>query len=158
MTARGHPVTPQRRLSFAHFLGHVFAHGGNALVTGMLLVADQQIQLAVFLDFDAQLIQALDRRVAGEEVLGTGPEGDDLQVLQADDDAGDGEEFGDLVGQFFRGADGVFRDVALQVAHAQVVGAVQHTAVRVAAAVDHVTVAFGSCHEPQMNTGCFLHS
>ena len=31
--------------------------------------------------------------------------------------------------------------------HAEVVGAVQHTAVRVAAAVDHVAVAFGSSHE-----------
>ena len=85
--------------------------------------------------------------VAGEEVLGTGSEGDDLQVLQADDRAGDREELNDFVSQLFSVADGIFRDIALQVAHAQVVGAVQHSAVGVAAAVDHVAVAFRRGHE-----------
>ena len=108
---------------------------------------DQQIQFAVLFDFDSQLVQALDGGVAGEEVLGTGPEGDDLQVLEAYDDAGDRDELGDLVGQFFSGAHGIFRNIALQMAHAQVVGAVQHAAVSVAAAVDHVSVAFGGSHE-----------
>ena len=133
--------------AFAHFLGHVFADGGNALVTGVLFVADQQVQFAVLFDFDAQLIQSLDGSIAGEEVLGTGSEGDDLQILQSDDHAGDRDELGDLVGQFSGGAHGVFRDIALQVAHTQVVGAVQHTAVCVAAAIDHVSVAFSSSHE-----------
>ena len=134
-------------LALAHFFLHVFADGGNALVAGVLFIADQQIQFAVLFDFDSQLVQALDGGVAGEEVLGTGSEGDDLQVLQSDDHAGDRDELGDLVSQFIGGADGIFRNVALQVTHAQVVGAVQHTAVRVAAAVDHVSVAFGGSHE-----------
>ena len=144
----GHAVEHVRIiLAFAHFLGHIGGDFSDALVAGVLFVADQQVQLAVLFDFDAQLIQALDGGVAGEEVLGTGPEGDDLQVLEAYDDAGDRDELGDLVGQFFSGAYGIFRDIALQMAHAQVVGAVQHAAVSVAAAVDHVSVAFGGSHE-----------
>ncbi|CCX38075.1 unknown [Clostridium sp. CAG:1013] len=113
----------------------------------MLFVSNQQIQLAVLLDLDAQLIQAIDGSVAGEEVLRTGTEGDDLQALDADDGASDGNELSDLVGDLGSVAHRILGDVALQAAQAQVVRAVQHAAVSVATAVDQVAVAFGSSHE-----------
>ena len=71
-------------LALAHFLGHVGAHIGDAGVAGVLLVGDQQVQLGVFLNLHTQLVQAVDGGVAGEEVLGPGAEGDNLQVLNAD--------------------------------------------------------------------------
>ena len=134
-------------LALAHFLRHVFADSGDAGVASMFLVGDEQIQLGVLFDFHAQLIQTLNRGIAGEEVLRTRAEGDDLEVLHADDGAGNRDKFRDLVRQLIRRADGIFRDVALQVAHTQIVGAVQHTAVSVAAAVNHVAVAFRRCHK-----------
>ena len=133
--------------ALAHLLAHVRADLGDPGIVGMLLVGHQQIQLGVLLDLHAQLIQALDGGVAGEEVLGPGPEGDDLQVAHADDSPGDRDEVGDHLGDVAGGAHGILRDVALQVAHAQVVGAVQHAAVGVAAAVDHVAVALGRRRE-----------
>ena len=51
----------------------------------MGLVGNEQIQLGVLLDLDAQLVQTLDGRVAGKEVLRTRAEGDDLQILHTDD-------------------------------------------------------------------------
>ncbi len=122
-------------LALAHLGGHVGTDVGDAGIVGMGLVGDQQVQLGVLLDLHAQLIQTLDGGVAGEEVLGTRAEGDDLQVLHAQDGPGDGHELGDLVRQFLGSAHGVLGDVGAQVAHAQVVGAVQHAAVGVAAAV-----------------------
>ena len=134
-------------LALAHFLGHVGAHIGDAGVAGVLLVGDQQVQLGVFLNLHTQLVQAVDGGVAGEEVLGPGAEGDNLQVLNADDGAGDGHKLGHLVGQLLGGAHGILGDIAGQAAQAQVVGAVEHAAVGVAAAVNQVAVALGGSHE-----------
>jgi hypothetical protein len=61
--------------------------GGDARVVRVLLVAHEQIELRVLLDLDAEFVQALDGRVAGEEVLRTRAEGDDLEVFHADDRA-----------------------------------------------------------------------
>ena len=110
----------------------------------MGIVGDQQIQLGVLLHLDAQLIQTLDGGVAGKEVLGTGAKGDDLQILQADDAPGDGLKVPNHPGTVGGGADGVLGDVRFQVAHTQVIGAVEHTAVSVAAAVNHIAVTLGS--------------
>ena len=128
----------------AHLGLHLIDDAGVACVALVGVVGDQQVQLGVLLDLDAQLVQALDWGVAGEEVLGPGAEGDDLQVRQAEDAPGDGNEFPDHLGAVLGGADGILGDVGLQVAHAQVIGAVEHAAVGVAAAVDHVAVALGS--------------
>ena len=131
----------------AHFGGHVGADVGDAGVIGVFFVGDEQVELAVFLHFDAELIQPLDGRVAGKEVLRAGAEGDDLEVLHAEHRAGDGHELGHFVGQFPGGADGVLGDIALEVAHAEVVRAVEHAAVGVAAAIDEVAVALGRRHK-----------
>ena len=134
-------------VAFAHLGSHVLADILDARVICMLFVGNQQVQLAVLFHFNAQLVQALDGCVAGKEVLRAGAEGDDLQITHTQQGAGDGNELDHLVSDLISSADGVFGDVALQVAHTQVVGAVQHAAVSIAAAVDHVTVAFSSCNK-----------
>ena len=126
-----------------HLLLHVGHDLRDACIAGVLPVGHQQVELGVLLDLHAQLVQALDRRVAGEEVLRTRAEGDDLEVLHADDGAGDRHELADHGRALLGGAHRILRDVGLQMAHAQVVGAVQHAAVGVTAAVDQVAVALG---------------
>ena len=86
-------------LALAHFPGHVGAHIQDAGIFRVLLVGDQQVQLGVFLNLHAQVVQALDGGVAGEEVLGPGAKGDDLQVLNADDGPGNGHKLRHLVRQ-----------------------------------------------------------
>ena len=129
-----------------HFVLHIGNNLGNPLVTGMGFVGHQQIQLGVFFDLHAQLVQTLDGGIAGEEVLGTGAKGDDLQIFHTDDGPGDRNELPDHLGALFGSAHGVLRDISLQMAHAQIIGAVQHAAVGVAAAIDQVAVALGSGH------------
>ena len=134
-------------MALAHLGGHVLADLLDAGVARVLFVGDEQVQLGVFLDLNTQLIQALDGGVAGKEVLRAGAEGDDLQVTDAQNGAGDGDELGHLVGDLLSGADRILGDIALEMAHTEVVGAVQHTAVGIAAAVDHVAVTLGGGHE-----------
>ena len=99
----------------------------------MLLVGLEQVQLGVLLDVDAQLEDGGHGGVAGQEVEGTGTEGDDLQVLEAQERAGDGLEGDDLVGAVLGVAHGILGDVGLDAVELQVVGGVQHAAVGVAA-------------------------
>jgi len=127
--------------------GHILADGGDAFVVFVVLVADEKVKLGVLFDFDAQLVKSLDGGVAGEEVLGSGTEGDDLKAGDADESAGNGDELCNHCGDILGGADGIFGDVGLDVAHAQVVRTVQHAAVSVASAVDKVSVAFGGGNE-----------
>ena len=133
--------------ALAHFLLHILADGGDARVARVCLVGDEQVEFGVFLDLHAELIQALDGRVAGEEVLRARAEGDDLQVLHTDDGARDGDKVRDHLCDIGSRANRVFGDVALEVAHTEVIRTVQHAAVGVAAAVDEVAVALGGSHE-----------
>ena len=124
--------------ALAHLLGHVLADAGDARVVRVRLVGDEQVELAVLLNLHAYLIEALDGRVAGEEVLGTRAEGYNLELAEADKGAGNGHELVNHDGDVLGGADGILGDPGLEVAHAEVVGAVEHAAVGVAAAVDKV--------------------
>ncbi len=133
--------------AFAHFFSHVLAHISDAGIILMLAIADQQVQFAVLFDLNAELIESLDGSVAGEEVLRTRSEGDDLQVGNTQHGPCDRDELRNAVGQIIGGAHGFFRDIALEMAHVQVVGAIQHAAVSIAASVDHVSVAFSSSNE-----------
>ena len=83
----------------------------------MGLVGHQQVQLGIFFDLHTDLVQALDRGVAGEEVLGPGAEGDDFQLAQANQRAGDGLELADHLGDILGGAHGVLGDKSFQMAH-----------------------------------------
>ena len=99
----------------------------------MLLVGLQEVQLGVLLHVDAQLEDGRDGRVAGQEVKRTGTEGDDLQILQAQQRAGDGQEVDDLVRAVLGVAHGILGDVGLDARELEVVGSVQHAAIGVAA-------------------------
>ena len=132
--------------ALAHLGSHIGADLGNAGVIGVFLVGNQQIQLGVFFDLHAQLIQALDGRIAGKEILRAGTEGDDLQTAHTQNRAGNRHKFCHLIGNFLGSADGVLGDVGAQMPHPQVVRAVQHTAVGVAASVDHIAIALGGSH------------
>ena len=132
---------------FAHLGGHVGADVRDARVARMLFVGNEQVKLGVFLDLNTQLIQTLDGGIAGEEVLRARAEGDDFQITHAQNGAGNRHKLGDLVGNFLRRADGILGNIALQMAHAEIVGAVQHTAVRISAAIDHIAVALGCRYE-----------
>ena len=50
------------------FGGHFGSYGLDALVAVVLLVALEEIQLGIFLDFHAQIVKLLDGRIAGEEI------------------------------------------------------------------------------------------
>ena len=134
-------------MPLAHLGGHVLADVRDARVARMLFVGNEQVQLGVFLDLNTQLIQALDRGIAGEEVLRARAEGDDFKSRTPRMVRANRHKLGDLVGNFLRRADGILGNIALQMAHAEVVGAVQHTAVRISAAVDHVAVTLGCRYE-----------
>ena len=131
----------------AHLGGHVGADVRDARVARMLFVGNEQVKLGVFLDLNTQLIQTLDGRIAGKEVLRARTEGDDLQVAHAQNRAGNRHKLGHFVRDLFGSADGILRNVTFQMAHAEVVGAVQHTAVRISAAIDHIAVALGCRYE-----------
>lgn len=68
--------------SLAHLLGHISANLFDTWVVLVLLVSYEEVELRVLLNLYTQFIQALDRSVAGEEVLRTWTEGDNLQALQ----------------------------------------------------------------------------
>jgi len=133
--------------ALAHFLLHILADGWNACIACVGFIGNKQIQLGVLLDLHTEFVQALDWCIAGEEVLRTRAEGDDLQILHTDDSSCDGNKIGDHLRDILRRADRILGDVALQVPHTEVIRTVQHTAVRIAAAVDQVAVALGGSHE-----------
>ena len=63
---------------FAEFFGHIGDDVGNARIVFMGLIRYEEVQFRVFFDFNAQVIERLNRSVAGEEVLRTRSEGDDF--------------------------------------------------------------------------------
>lgn len=116
-------------IACAQFRGH-FAHGGSdgRIALFDILVEQQHVQLAVFHDFHAEVVEGLDGTIAGEEVLGPRAESEDLQTEHAQDDARDGFKMSNLRGEFFRQADGHLRDINRQVAQTEIVRGVQHAA------------------------------
>ena len=144
----GHPLAQIGVVApLAHLGGHFRADRRDAGITGVLFIAHQQVQLGVLLHLYAQLVQALDGGVAGKEILRPGAEGDDFQIAHADNGPGDGDKLGDHSGDVLRRAHGVLGDIALEMPHPQVIGAVQHSAVGVAPSVDQVPVPLGGGHK-----------
>ena len=67
----------------AELPGHV---GGDRLDLGIALgLAEDvvEVELAVLHDLDAEVVERLDRRVAGQEILRPRAEGEDLELRQA---------------------------------------------------------------------------
>ncbi len=129
-------------VSRAKLRRHVLRNRRYPRVAGVCLVGDQQVQLGVLLDLHPEVVQRLDRRVAREEVLRARPECDDLQGTQPEDRARDGNEIGDHTGYAVRRSDRVRGYHRFQFAQAEIVGAVQHAAVSVPAAVDQIFSGF----------------
>ena len=98
-------------VAFAELIFHFLDLGGDAGIVCMRLVGGKQIQLAVFLNVDAELEQRGDRGVAGEEVERTGAEGDDLEILDRNQRAGNRNPLIDHVGYFRRGSHGELGDI-----------------------------------------------
>ena len=90
----------------------------------MGMIGGKEVQLGVFLDLDAQVEQLFDGSVAGQEVLGTGAEGDDLQVTEAQHGAGDRDEAGDHIGNFGSGADRIRGDVGADIPQSKVIAGI----------------------------------
>ena len=107
----------------------------------MLLEAYKQVQLGVLLDLDSQLVEALYRGIAGKEVLRSWSECDYLEVPDADNCAGNGNELSDLLCSLLCCDAGIVGDIGADVSHSQVVGTVEHSAVGIAAAVDQISVS-----------------
>ena len=101
----------------------------------------QHVQFAVLHDLDAQVEERLDGGVAGVEVPGAGAEHEDLQVLQSQQDPGDGDELlhhgRHVIGEAHR----VLGQVGADGAQSHVVRGAQQAAVGVAAAVDEILAA-----------------
>ena len=108
----------------------------------MLVEGFKQIQLRIFLDFHAQVVQPLDRGVAGQEVQRPGAEADDLQAPQTHNSPGNGQELMDPIRALLRVSHGVFGNIGLDLPKLQVVAGVQHAAVSVAPSADQVISAF----------------
>ena len=100
----------------AELLLHIRDDFGDALVARVLVEGLEKVELAVLLHLDAQVIELLDGRVAGKEVHGTRPEGDELQALDRIHRTRDGKEGVDHVRALLGIAHGVFGDVSLHAA------------------------------------------
>ena len=120
-------------VALAQLLLHVRLYLGDSGVARMGVEGREKVQLGVFLNLHPQLMELEDRSVAGQEILGTGAEGDNLQVLQANHRAGNGQEVLEHIRDFPGGSHGVFGDIGLYAPQGQVVAGVEHTAVCVAA-------------------------
>ena len=73
------------RVAFlAELLRHVFRDFFDARVILVRTVRDEQVELGVFFDFDAEVVERRNRRVAGEKVLRTRAERDDFEALEAE--------------------------------------------------------------------------
>src|SRR5574344_12704 len=134
-------------LTRSHLCFHFLANLRNTWIVGVLLVRYEQIQLRVFLYLYAQFIQPLDRSVAGEEVLWTWTECNNLQTLQTDDSASYRYEVSHHLGYIVSCAYWVLRNISFEMTHPQIVRAVKHTAECVATTIDHVAVALSCCYK-----------
>ena len=124
---------------------HLFFHIGNDIgnpgIIRVRLVGYQQVQLAVLLNLHADFVQPFNRRVAGKEILGPGAKGDDFQIGKPNQGAGNGNKLPNHLCHILCCPHRVRRDIAFQMPHSQIVGAVQHPAVGVAPPVDEVLSA-----------------
>ena len=125
----------------SHFLHHVV----DTRVALMLLEGFEQVELRVLFNLHTEVVKGTNGCIAGEEVVWTRTERDDLQVAQSDDGTCDGHEVVNQFGTFSCVADGIFGDVSLRLAEFQGVAGIQHAAVCIATAVDEVFLCLLGC-------------
>ena len=108
---------------------HVFCNSGNLCLAGSnLLILTFHVELRVLLYLNAEVIERLDRSVAGKEVERTRTETDDLEVLDADDYAGDVAEVGELLDSFVWVYVRILRNIYLEAAETYAVWEIEHAA------------------------------
>ena len=120
---------------------HIFHYIIDTWVALVLLESLEQVELRVLLNLNVEIIEGTDRSVTSEEVVRTGTEADDLQVLQTYDSTCDRQELMDHLSTLGSVANGLLRDVSASLAQAQSLAGVQHTAVSVATTVDQVLLS-----------------
>ena len=128
-------------IALAQLFLHLRYHIGNAGVPGVGVERSVQIQLAVLLNLNAQPVQGRDRRVAGQKILGTGAEGNDLQIRQCQQRRCHRHKVPDHGGAVRCRTYRVLGNIRLHAPQIQVVGRIEHTAIGVAAAVQQAVAA-----------------
>ena len=93
----------------------------------------EEVELGVFLDVHAEVEERLDRRVAREEVVGTGTKAEHLEVLDAEDDASDRREVLEFLDGTLRVDDRVLGNIDLETPKTDVVTEIEDAAQGVAA-------------------------
>ncbi len=144
-------------VTLAQFGSHVFGdHCDFRIVLIDGFVEPQEVELAVLHDLDAEVVDRLNRRVAGQEVLGPRAESEDLEAFHAEGDAGDLDEVGDLNRQFVRQAHGILRGVDALPAQSEIVVRVQHATEGIATTLDQgVHALFGGATDHDGATELF---
>ena len=124
---------------------HILHHVVDAGIAGMLLERLEQVELRVLFNLYIQVIEGTDGSIAGQEVVRTRTEADDLQVTQADDGTSDRQELMDQFCTVGSVADGLLRDIGARLAQRQGMAGIQHAAVGITTTVDEVLLGlFGS--------------
>ena len=98
-------------IAFAQLFLHILCHLRNTWVSFMVFKGLEKVQLRVFFNLDSQVIQSLDRSIAGQEVLRTRTEADNFQVFQSHNSSCDGNKFFNHTCHFFSCANRIFRNI-----------------------------------------------
>ncbi len=135
-------------VALAQLALHIGDDLGDALVARMLVVLNQQVQLGILLNLNAQIVQRLYGSIARDKVVGTRTESDYLKSLNAQVYARHGHELGYHGGDLVGGAYRILGYIGVYAAQLEVVRCVQHAAVCVAATVEHILAGlFGGGNE-----------
>ena len=129
-------------VSGAQLCLHLLHNLWDARVACVPVKGFKQIQLGVFFDFYAEVVQLLDGSVAGKEVERTRTEADNLQLRQRKDCPRNRHKFVDHLCTVVRIADRIFGNVGADVAQCEVVACVEHSAEGVASALAEITGSF----------------
>ena len=125
-------------VAFTQFGGHICHNSRNTGIIFVCIESHQQVEFGIFLTFDSQIIQWLDRRITGVEIGGPRSEGDYLQFGQSHQCSRNRNKILYHLCQLAGGSNRIFRDIGMDSPEPQVVGAVEHAAVGIAAAVNQV--------------------
>ena len=122
------------RALLAELLLHVLDDRVDLALAGRHLVEVlEEVELGVLLHVDAEVEERLDRRVAREEVVGPRSKAEHLEVLDAENDAGDVGEVLEFLDCALRVDNGILGDVDLEAPKTDVVAEIEDAAQGIAA-------------------------
>ena len=118
----------------AELLLHVLRNGVDlGFPRRHLVEVLEEVEFGVLLNVHAEVEERLNRRVAREEVVGAGTKAEHLEVLDAEDDAGDVGEVLELLDGALRVDDGILWNIDFEAPKPDVVAEVEDAAERIAA-------------------------